>query len=146
VPGFLQGATGQRRRAVFDDLQPKLTLTYEASDNVTLYGGYSRGFRSGGFNQSGVGAVAAANGFVGVSDIFKDETASTFEAGIKTRLLDRKLTLNAAAYSTLKGVEGRTALHIYFVYAALILERPEGYNFLPELAETDLCDISIETA
>jgi iron complex outermembrane recepter protein len=101
VPGFPQGATGQKRRAVFDDLQPKLTLTYKASDNVTLYGGYSRGFRSGGFNQSGVGAVAAANGIVGVSDIFKDETASTFEAGIKTRLLDRKLTLNAAAYSTI---------------------------------------------
>jgi iron complex outermembrane recepter protein len=101
VPGFPQGVTGQKRRAVFDDLQPKVTLTYKPSDNVTLYGGYSRGFRSGGFNQTGVGAVAGGNGIVGVSDIFDAETASTFEAGIKTRLLDRKLTLNAAAYTTL---------------------------------------------
>ena len=101
VPGFPQGTTGEKRRAVFDDLQPKLTLTYKPSEDVTLYGGYSRGFRSGGFNQTGVGAVAGGSGIVGVSDIFKDETATTFEAGIKTRLMDRKLTLNAAAYTTL---------------------------------------------
>lgn len=101
VPGFPQGATGEKRRAVFDDIQPKITLTYQPSDDVTLYGGYSRGFRSGGFNQTGVGGVAASNGIVGVSDLFEAETATTFEAGIKTRLLDRKLTLNAAAYSTL---------------------------------------------
>jgi iron complex outermembrane recepter protein len=101
VPGFPQGATGQKRKAVFDDLQPKVTLTYKPSEDVTLYGGYSRGFRSGGFNQTGVGAVAGGNGIVGVSDLFQDETASTFEAGIKTRLLNRKLTLNAAAYSTI---------------------------------------------
>jgi len=101
VPGFPQGATGEKRRAVFDDIQPKITLTYQPSDDVTLYGGYSRGFRSGGFNQTGVGGVAVSNGIVGVSDLFEAETATTFEAGIKTRLLDRKLTLNAAAYSTL---------------------------------------------
>ncbi len=101
VPGFPQGATGEKRRAVFDDIQPKITLTYQPSDDVTLYGGYSRGFRSGGFNQTGVGGVAASNGIVGVSDLFEAETATTFEAGIKTRMLDRKLTLNAAAYSTL---------------------------------------------
>lgn len=101
VPGFPQGATGEKRRATFDDLQPKVTLTYQPTDDVTLYGGYSRGFRSGGFNQTGVGGVASSNGIVGVSDIFKDETATTFEVGVKTRLLDRKLTLNAAAYSTL---------------------------------------------
>jgi 5-methyltetrahydropteroyltriglutamate--homocysteine methyltransferase len=46
----------------------------------------------------------------------------------------------------LDGVTGRTALHICFGYAALIHERPEGYNFLPELAGTGLDQISIETA
>ncbi|MBO9575783.1 MAG: 5-methyltetrahydropteroyltriglutamate--homocysteine methyltransferase [Sphingobium sp.] len=52
----------------------------------------------------------------------------------------------AAVKRALEGVEGRTALHICFGYAALIHERPEGYNFLPELADTTLDDISIETA
>ncbi len=44
----------------------------------------------------------------------------------------------AAVKRALEGVEGRTALHICFGYAALIHERPEGYNFLPELADTTL--------
>ena len=51
-----------------------------------------------------------------------------------------------AVKTALDGVNGRTALHICFGYAALIHERPEGYNFLPELAETSLNDVSIETA
>lgn len=52
----------------------------------------------------------------------------------------------AALKTALDGVGGRTALHICFGYAALIHERPEGYNFLPELADTALDEISIETA
>ena len=46
----------------------------------------------------------------------------------------------------LEGVEGTTALHICFGYAHLIHERPEGYSFLPELAASDVQQISIETA
>ena len=46
----------------------------------------------------------------------------------------------------LEGVTGTTALHICFGYAHLIHERPEGYNFLPELAASDVQQISIETA
>jgi len=46
----------------------------------------------------------------------------------------------------LEGVKGTTALHICFGYAHLIHERPEGYNFLPELAGSDVQQISIETA
>ena len=51
-----------------------------------------------------------------------------------------------ALRTALEGVEGTTALHICFGYAALIHERPEGYNFLPELADTALDQVSIETA
>lgn len=100
VPGFPAGATGQVREVSFDAWQPKITLTYMPTADVTLYGGWSRGFRSGGFNQTGVGAVAAANGIVGVSDIYQAETAETFEAGFKTRLFDDMLSLNGAAYTT----------------------------------------------
>jgi 5-methyltetrahydropteroyltriglutamate--homocysteine methyltransferase len=46
----------------------------------------------------------------------------------------------------LDGVNGTTALHICFGYAAIIHERPKGYSFLPELAGTALDQISIETA
>ncbi|MAO56858.1 MAG: 5-methyltetrahydropteroyltriglutamate--homocysteine methyltransferase [Rhodospirillaceae bacterium] len=47
----------------------------------------------------------------------------------------------------LDGVEGETAVHICFGYAAIIHDRPEGgYSFLPQLADCTVCDISIETA
>tara|TARA_Y100000588_G_scaffold196568_1_gene210618 strand:- start:1999 stop:3039 length:1041 start_codon:yes stop_codon:yes gene_type:complete len=44
------------------------------------------------------------------------------------------------------GVEGETAVHICFGYAAIIHERPEGYSFLPEFSGCSVDSISIETA
>ncbi|MFH1792919.1 MAG: uroporphyrinogen decarboxylase family protein [Pseudomonadota bacterium] len=57
----------------------------------------------------------------------------------------RKYGLKSLARA-LEGVEGETALHICFGYAAIIHERPNGYSFLPELADTAVKSISIETA
>jgi 5-methyltetrahydropteroyltriglutamate--homocysteine methyltransferase len=57
----------------------------------------------------------------------------------------REYGLDAIARA-LDGVNGTTALHICFGYAALIHERPEGYSFLPELASTAVRQVSIETA
>ena len=46
----------------------------------------------------------------------------------------------------LEGLQGRTALHICFGYAAVIHARPAGYSFLPELCNCHVQQISIETA
>ena len=46
----------------------------------------------------------------------------------------------------LDGVTGTTAVHICFGYAAIIHERPAGYSFLPELADSPVQQVSIETA
>lgn len=45
-----------------------------------------------------------------------------------------------------EGVKGKTAVHICFGYAALIHERPPAYSFLPQLANANVDQISIETA
>jgi 5-methyltetrahydropteroyltriglutamate--homocysteine methyltransferase len=50
--------------------------------------------------------------------------------------------LNAA----LTGVNGTTAVHICFGYAAIIHVRPSAYSFLPELADSPVHQVSIETA
>ena len=42
--------------------------------------------------------------------------------------------------AALDGVKGTTAIHICFGYAAIIHVRPSGYSFLPELAESHLCN------
>jgi 5-methyltetrahydropteroyltriglutamate--homocysteine methyltransferase len=46
----------------------------------------------------------------------------------------------------LEGIEGETAVHICFGYAAIIHERPEGYSFLPEFSGCSCKAVSIETA
>jgi 5-methyltetrahydropteroyltriglutamate--homocysteine methyltransferase len=51
-----------------------------------------------------------------------------------------------ALNSALEDVKGPTAVHICFGYAAIIHVRPEGYSFLPELADSPVQQISIETA
>src|SRR5438270_552650 len=48
--------------------------------------------------------------------------------------------------TALEGVDGTTAVHICFGYAAVIHERPSGYSFLPEFAGSPVKQISIETA
>jgi 5-methyltetrahydropteroyltriglutamate--homocysteine methyltransferase len=46
----------------------------------------------------------------------------------------------------LEGVSGETAVHICFGYAAIIHQRPSGYSFLPEMADCNCRQVSIETA
>jgi 5-methyltetrahydropteroyltriglutamate--homocysteine methyltransferase len=46
----------------------------------------------------------------------------------------------------LDGVDGTTALHICFGYPAFVPDHPPAYEFLPELGDTAVDQISIETA
>jgi len=46
----------------------------------------------------------------------------------------------------LEGIEGDTALHMCFGYAAIVHERPPGYSYLGELNDANVKQISIETA
>jgi iron complex outermembrane receptor protein len=88
------------RSHTWSEPQPKLTLRYKPAENMTFYGGYSRGFRSGGFNQTGVGSVADANGIFGVNDLFEAEIADTYELGFKGQFMDQRLNLGATLFQT----------------------------------------------
>lgn len=65
---------------------------YKATEDVLLYGKYSRGFRSGGFN--------ARPGNPNSLNVYDPEYVNVFEGGLKSELMDRRLRLNLAAYST----------------------------------------------
>ena len=92
--------TGEVRTETWGAWQPKLTLRYKPNDAWTLYTDWSRGFRSGGFNQTGVGAVAAANGIKGVNDVFNAEIADTYELGVKGDRLEHRLSVDADVFHT----------------------------------------------
>ena len=46
----------------------------------------------------------------------------------------------------LQGIGGTTVVHLCFGYAAAVKDKPTGYSFLPQLAETTAAQISIEAA
>jgi iron complex outermembrane recepter protein len=98
IPAPLVGIAfpGQVREHTWDDLQPKVTLRHKPTRDSTLYIGYSRGFRSGGFNQTGVGAA----GIAGVNDLFDAETADTFEGGAKADFLEGRVGANVSLFHT----------------------------------------------
>ncbi len=103
---------GEVRTHTWSETQPKVTLRYKPSEDVTFFGGWSRGFRSGGFNQTGVGAVADANGIAGVNDLFEAEVADTWEVGFKGQFLDGRLNTGVSVFQT-KSTDG-----YFFVFLA----------------------------
>ena len=88
---------GTVRKHTWQDLQPKITLTYKLYENVTFYVDYSRGFRSGGFNQTGVGAAIVEPG---VDDLYGEQTADNYEFGIKGQFFDDRLKASFSGYRT----------------------------------------------
>jgi iron complex outermembrane receptor protein len=94
------GTSGEVRTHTWDDLQPRLSLRYIASDSMTWYGSLSRGFRSGGFNQTGVGFFAEQAGIPGVGDLFDQEIAETIEVGFKGLFNGGRVATNLSAFHT----------------------------------------------
>ena len=92
--------SGEVRTHTWSELQPKATLRYKPLQNLTLFGSWSRGFRSGGFNQTGVGAVADSNGIAGVNDLFEAEVADTIELGAKVQSDSGRLAGSASVFRT----------------------------------------------
>ncbi|MFW6093233.1 MAG: TonB-dependent receptor [Pseudomonadota bacterium] len=88
---------GTEREQTWEAWQPKATLTYQPQEAMTVYGSYSRGFRSGGFNQTGVGLAVPEPG---VDDVYDEQIADTFEAGVKTSLWQGRASVSLAAYYT----------------------------------------------
>jgi iron complex outermembrane receptor protein len=73
------------------DLLPSATIEYDFNDEVMIYGSYTQGVKSGGFNAA---ATSPDNLEYG------GETAQGVEAGMKARLLDGAASLNLTAFYT----------------------------------------------
>jgi iron complex outermembrane receptor protein len=91
--------SGEVRKNSWDELQPRVTLRYQPADNLTVYGSWGRGFRSGGFNQTGVGSDPIAMA-IGVTDMFNAEVADTLEFGLKSQFADNRIGLNFSIFDT----------------------------------------------
>lgn len=121
-PGFVANPGGiPDRSETYDQLQPKLTFRWDATENASLYASYGVGFRSGGFNSlgssdllnfwfnsTGAGCPAVPLSAPGecvdagllISDEYDKEVSEAFEIGAKTEWLDGRLRVNAAVFNT----------------------------------------------
>jgi len=77
------------RFAKEDRLIKKFQLAYKATDDFTVYGLASQGFRLGGTNQQGVLAVPPQ---------FDSDELWNYEIGVKSTWLDGRMIVNAAGY------------------------------------------------
>ena len=77
----------------FKNTSPKISLDYEITPDIMVYGLASRGFKSGGYN-----IRAQATAVPRSADPFQDEQVDSFEVGTKMGFLDSTLFLNLAAF------------------------------------------------
>lgn len=78
--------------ASFNAFSPKIGLLYNATDDVSVFANYSRGFRAGGLTQLGSDPSQPP------LYSFNPEYSSNYEAGVKTSFANKKVHLNATVF------------------------------------------------
>lgn len=69
---------------------PALTVDFDVTDNINVYGKVATAYRAGGFNVRGTESRFAQG--------FDPEELTAYEVGIKSELFDRRVRLNAATF------------------------------------------------
>ena len=77
----------------FSDVSPRLALSYDLSDEATVYATISRGYKAGGFSLGRNGADNSA-----INEVFDPEVLTNYEVGVKSELFDGRARFNAAAF------------------------------------------------
>jgi 5-methyltetrahydropteroyltriglutamate--homocysteine methyltransferase len=90
------------------------------------------------------------------ADVVREEIADLFAAGADIVQVDEpwlqarpEVARRYGAEAVTRAVDGAAGpvhVHLCFGYAAMVADRPAGYSFLPELADTPADTISVETA
>jgi len=99
---FTDGFVTDRRD--WDEFTPRLALSFDMNDDVTLYATASRGYKSGGFATFGYdlhGEEVTEDGAAPpgtTPKAFEPEEVDSYEVGAKTRLLNNRLQLNASLF------------------------------------------------
>ena len=75
----------------FTNFSPKGSILYEWTDSFATYALISTGFKSGGFNALGTGALSGR--------AFDNETAINYEGGIKSSWFDDRLFVNISGFA-----------------------------------------------
>ena len=86
-PGDFEGVADDE----WTNVAPTFIVAYDFTDDFQAYAKYSRGWKAGGFN----GEAESIEGFV---DGYDPEEVDAWEIGFKSRYMDSRLQVNAAAF------------------------------------------------
>jgi len=82
---------------------PKANISWQATPDNLVYGTYARGFRPGGANAPVPFDACSADfdtlGITGAPSAYKSDTVDSFEVGTKDKLFDRKISIEASAFT-----------------------------------------------
>jgi iron complex outermembrane receptor protein len=81
-----------------DNVSPTLSVKYSPTRDLTFYATGSKGFRSGGYNLAPISRTPTNLAAYAASQKFAPETVTNYEAGVKSDLLDGRLSFNAAVF------------------------------------------------
>ena len=76
---------------IYRKFSPKVGFQWQPSNQVQVYGTYSEGIRSGGYNVRSTALTISPGPY-------DEENQKSFELGVKTDLLDRHLRINVSAF------------------------------------------------
>jgi iron complex outermembrane recepter protein len=104
------GATFNSFETSNSGANPKATLSYEPTRDLTVYGTIARGFRPGGINQQIPSSLCSIS-----PETYGPDNTWNYEVGEKARMLDDRLVLNADVY------------YIKWTQVQQIVNQPCGY-------------------
>ena len=98
--GLFANGDNQTDETKSDGIAPRLIVSYEPTDNVTINAQVAKGFRLGGVNDPLNETLCSDDdeATYGGFNNYEDETLWNYEAGVKTQF--RGITFNAAAFYT----------------------------------------------
>ena len=84
----------------FNDVSPRVGFDYKFTGEIMGYASWAKGFKSGGWTTRLSSPWRIGPGFQPHEPSFDEEKASTYELGLKSQLLNRRLLLNTAVFTT----------------------------------------------
>jgi len=90
---FIGATSDYEAEKTFYDFSPRINVSYLWTDDITVYGGYSQGFKAGMFDPRGANFVTPA-----VEEGVKPESLDSYEIGLKSSYWGGRAITNVALF------------------------------------------------
>ncbi|PIB94092.1 TonB-dependent receptor [Caulobacter sp. FWC2] len=90
---ILQVRTNYDAARTFEQFTPRISVSYELSDDLNTYASFSKGYKSGGWDMRGDAFITPQT-----TQGYLPEVVKTYEAGLKGYAIDRRVSFSSAIF------------------------------------------------